>query len=362
MLKVFAYSLLMIMGMIFSQISDLSPYHSFMHPLTLMILAYIMIEVGLEFTMDKNNLREYGKDYLIAMTAAAFPWILCSLYFWIFFPVDITSAAIIGRFAAPTSAGVLFTMLAAAGLAKTWVFKKARILAIFDDLDTVLMIVPLQMLHMGFNLRSIYLILIIIALLILSYRYLHRLRIPVMRSWLFLYAIILTLFIELFEKTTLINLEIILPAFALGCMLYNPHFESKAPQAKKTSSLGADDLLKYAYMFLVGSSLPMIAHGKSDWLFIGLHVAAVTLLANLGKLFPALCYRQEASVRERWALSIAMWPRGEVGAGILLISLKYGIPSVVVELAQLSLALNLILTGLFIYWVIKILHLKTARS
>jgi hypothetical protein len=218
------------------------------------------------------------------------------------------------------------------------------------------------MLHMGFNLRSIYLILIIIALLILSYRYLHQLRIPVKRPWLFLYAIILTLIIELFEKTTLINLEIILPAFALGCMLYNPHFESKTPQNKKTSSLSGDDLLKYAYMFLVGSSLPMIAHGKSDWLFIGLHVAMVTLLANLGKLFPALCYRQEASVRERWALSISMWPRGEVGAGILLISLKYGIPSVVVELAQMSLALNLVLTGLFIYWVIKILHRKTARS
>ena len=88
---------------------------------------------------------------------------------------------------------------------------------------------------------------------------------------------------------------------------------------------------------------------------IGMHVAFVTLLANLGKLFPAFCYKQEASTRKRWALSIAMWPRGEVGAGILLISIKYGIPSIVVELAQLSLALNLALTGLFIYWVIKIL-------
>jgi|SRR5579862_1394268 len=355
MLKVLAYSLLMILGMILSQIIDLSPYHSFIHPITLTVLAYIMIEVGLEFTMDKSNLREYGKDYLIAMTAATFPWIFCSLYFWFLFPVDATSAAIIGRFAAPTSAGVLFTMLAAAGLAKTWVYKKARILAIFDDLDTVLMIIPLQMLHMGFNIQSVYLILIIIFLLILSYRYLHRVRIPSQRPWLFLYAILLTLFIELFEKRTLISLEIILPAFALGCTLYNPRFEAQELTALKKNRISTDDLVKYAYMFLVGSSLPQIGHGKSSWILIGMHVALITLLANLGKIFPVFCYKQEASQRKRWALSIAMWPRGEVGAGILLISLKYGIPSVVVELAQLSLALNLALTGLFIYWVIRIL-------
>jgi hypothetical protein len=36
--------------------------------------------------------------------------------------------------------------------------------------------------------------------------------------------------------------------------------------------------------------------------------------ANLGKMFPLLVYRQEASWRERLAISIGMWPRGEVGA------------------------------------------------
>lgn len=360
MVKVFVYSILLIAGMVLSQIIDLSPYHGIIHPLTLMILAYIMIEVGLEFTIEKKRWKEYGKDYLIAMTAAAFPWIFCSLYFWLFFPIDALSATIIGRFAAPTSAGVLFIMLAAAGLARTWVFKKARILAIFDDLDTVLMIIPLQMLHMGFNLGSLYLILIIIALLVLAFRYLHQLRLPVKRPWLFFYAVLLTLFIELFEKKTLISLEILLPAFALGCILYNPHAGSPFP--KKRSKLSADDLLKYTYMFFVGCALPMIEHIKDHWLFLCFHVIMITLLANLGKMFPTLCYRQEASTRERWALSISMWPRGEVGAGILLLSIKYGISNIVVELAQLSLALNLTLTGLFIYWVIKILQRKSAPS
>ena len=40
-------------------------------------------------------------------------------------------------------------MLAAAGLSATWLFRKARILAIFNDLDTVLLMIPLKMLMIG---------------------------------------------------------------------------------------------------------------------------------------------------------------------------------------------------------------------
>lgn len=61
------------------------------------------------------------------------------------------------------------------------------------------------------------------------------------------------------------------------------------------------------------------------WTGIALHVLLVTLVSNLGKMFPAFCYRREAHWRERLAVSIGMWPRGEVGAGVLVISLSYGI-------------------------------------
>jgi amino acid permease len=44
-----------------------------------------------------------------------------------------------------------------------------------------------------------------------------------------------------------------------------------------------------------------------------------------------------------------MWPRGEVGAGVLVISLSYGIGGPIVTVAMLSLAFNLLLTGAFIY-------------
>jgi hypothetical protein len=72
-------------------------------------------------------------------------------------------------------------------------------------------------------------------------------------------------------------------------------------------------------------------------------------------MFPAFCYRKEASLRERLAVSIGMWPRGEVGAGVLVLSLSYGIGGPIVTIAMLSLALNLVLTGVFILWIKKLI-------
>jgi hypothetical protein len=43
-----------------------------------------------------------------------------------------------------------------------------------------------------------------------------------------------------------------------------------------------------------------------------------------------------------------MWPRGEVGAGVLIVSLGYGLGGPMITAAMLSLALNLVLTGAFI--------------
>lgn len=354
----------MILGIIISQVFDIDPVRHALNFATIVILGYIMIEVGLEFTIDKANLKNYGKDYLIAMTAATFPWIFCSLYFWSLFDIKLSDAAIIGRFAAPTSAGVLFTMLAAAGLATSWVFKKARILAIFDDLDTVLLIVPLQMIHIGMDIRAVFLLLIIFFLLIIAYRYLHRLKIPTSRGWLLTYSLVLTIAAEAFEKFTFISVEIILPAFVLGCVLFNPHQPEKPVHEhghaflmhEKHSEKLLDDIIKFSYMGLVGLSLPRIVLGSTSVIILAAHVLVITLLSNLGKLFPMLCYKQEASFHERAALSIAMWPRGEVGAGILIISMNYALPSLVIQLAQLSLALNLTLTGLFIYFIIWILN------
>merc|ERR1719261_322752 len=81
--------------------------------------------------------------------------------------------------------------------------------------------------------------------------------------------------------------------------------------------------------------------------FVGLCVA-VSILMVIGKMFPVACYRKEANLRTRFALAIGMCPRGEVGAGIILISLDLGIKGEAVGVAIVSLALNMVMTGGFI--------------
>jgi hypothetical protein len=92
------------------------------------------------------------------------------------------------------------------------------------------------------------------------------------------------------------------------------------------------------------------------WGMIALHVLILTILSNLGKMFPAFCYRKQAHWRHRLAVAIGMWPRGEVGAGVLVLSLSYGIGGPIVTVAMLSLALNLALTGVFILIVKRLIE------
>ena len=90
---------------------------------------------------------------------------------------------------------------------------------------------------------------------------------------------------------------------------------------------------------------------------IALHVVAVTLLSNLGKMVPMFFYR-DRSLAERLALSIGMFTRGEVGAGVIFIAIGYNIGGPVLLISVLALVLNLILTGGFVM-LVKRLALKT---
>lgn len=365
MFKVLTYSVLLIIGMIFSQCFALGEYREVISTLTVICLGYIMIEVGLEFTIDKTNLKQYGVDYLIAMTSAGFPWLFCALYFYYVLGGNAADSLLIGRFAAPTSAGVLFAMLSAAGLGVTWLFNKARILAIFDDLDTILFMVPLQMMFVGFNLDLIFLLFLTFLILFLAYRYLHQWKIPLGRPWLLFYSTIIFIVCEVIEYSTNTHLEVLLPAFALGCIIYNPHDPAKPLQhfkehafamPEKKSMRILDGTLKYFFMFLVGASMPKIVLEYNDLGNLIFHVTIVTILSNLGKMFPVFFYRNEATFKERLGVSVAMFPRGEVGAGVLLVALYYGLTGKMVTVAALSLALNLVLTGVFILFVIWLIH------
>lgn len=88
-----------------------------------------------------------------------------------------------------------------------------------------------------------------------------------------------------------------------------------------------------------------------------MHVLIVSLLSNLGKLFPVFFYR-DRKLSERLALSIGMFTRGEVGAGVIFIALGYNLGGPVLIVSVLTIVLNLILTGGFVM-LVKRLALKS---
>ena len=126
-------------------------------------------------------------------------------------------------------------------------------------------------------------------------------------------------------------------------------------------------------MFLVGVSMPLFIgehHAEAlsghhsvtalqpmmSWGTIAVHVLIVSLLSNLGKLFPVFFYR-DRKLSERLALSIGMFTRGEVGAGVIFIALGYNLGGPVLIVSVLTIVLNLILTGGFVL-LVKRLALK----
>jgi Kef-type K+ transport system membrane component KefB len=337
---------------------------------TMASLAYVMIRVGYEFEFNRARLRSYAVDYGVASVSAALPWLLCSLYFALVLTSPEawtkletwTHSLLTGRFAAPTSAGVLFAMLGAAGLSATWVFRKARILAIFDDLDTILLLIPLKFLVIGAQWQLGVVFAIVVTLLWLAWRYFRGFRLPSSWRWTAAYAVVIAGTCEAFffasgviDPSFPVHLEVLLPAFVMGCIVARRSApdselpegagEHDSPQERRVASIVAG-----AFMLLVGLSMPAVAEiaGGMSWRVILGHALAITLLSNLGKMFPLFTYRRESTWRERFALCIGMWPRGEVGAGILVLVLAQGIGGPAVAVAGISLGLNLAATGLFI--------------
>jgi hypothetical protein len=63
MRRILIYSLLLIAGMGLSQLAFVDAFRDRISTLTLIFLAYIMLEVGMEFDIDKSRLRAYAVDY-----------------------------------------------------------------------------------------------------------------------------------------------------------------------------------------------------------------------------------------------------------------------------------------------------------
>jgi len=169
-----------------------------------------------------------------------------------------------------------------------------------------------------------------------------------------------------------LHVEVLVPAFTLGCLIKSDHLHGSAEYAVTSGATLAhepswqrllDWAIKGGFMLLAGMALPPIELGGMGLTAILAHVVLITVVSNIGKCLPVTAYKNEASLRERLALSVGMFPRGEVGIGVLLVSL--GIfrqqnlldsPAVQQSMAigALSLALNLALTGVFIILVIRL--------
>lgn len=384
MKKVLSFSAVLILGLIASQIlpsifgANYDSFRTITNTLLYICLSFIMINVGREFELDKSQWRSYAGDYFIAMATAAMPWLLIALYYvFVLLPPELWSSGeawkenlLLSRFAAPTSAGILFTMLAALKLCDTWMYRKIQVLAIFDDLDTIILMIPLQIMMIGMRWQLFAIIVIVFLLLWLGWKKLDTYEMP--QGWysiLFYAVVIFGLTHGIYLATTHlfgadggIHIEVLLPAFVWGMILKTKHSESKHEHR-------AADIISILFMFLVGLSMPLfvgldgnaVANTDSitasqpmmSWGEIALHVLAVSLLSNIGKLFPMLFYRDHKLV-ERLALSIGMFTRGEVGAGVIFIALGYSLGGPALIISVLTLALNLLLTGIFVLWVKKL--------
>ncbi len=389
MKKVLSFSVFLLVGLAVSQVlpfvaGDATRSVKVVTDIFLYIcLAFIMINVGREFEIDKSRWKSYALDYFVAMVAAAMPWLLIALYYiFVLFPSTQWGSGdlwketlLISRFAAPTSAGILFTMLAALRLKSSWMYKKIQVLAIFDDLDTILLMIPLQVFMIGMKWQMAVILTVVIFLLVFGWKQMGRY--GMRQDWKAIlgYSVIVIVFTQgichvseyFLGPHEGIHIEVLLPAFVLGMVMKPQHIESKTEEKVSTA-------ISYFFMFLVGVSMPQFigldmnsqpANPDSvtaslpmmSWGMIAVHVVVVSLLSNIGKLMPLAFYR-DRKFSERLALSIGMFTRGEVGAGVIFIAISYNLGGPLLLISVLTIVLNLILTGGFVM-LVKKLALKT---
>lgn len=385
MRKIISFSIFLITGLILSQLlpavgNSYDTVKLISNILLYVCLAYIMINVGREFELDKTRWKSYMNDYFIAMATAALPWIFVALYYiFILLPIEYSTnwdawkeSLLLSRFAAPTSAGILFTMLAAIGLRTSWIYKKIQVLAIFDDLDTILLMIPLQIAMIGMKWQMAVVVAIVVVLLYWGWKKMGK--IGLKQDWLSILmfsAIIvaITWSVEFISISFLgedgkVHIEVLLPAFVLGMVMKHVHIDNRAERIVTNG-------ISMFFMLLVGLSMPafigkyaVVGEAQAGASLLGsqpmisakmiaMHVIAVSFISNLGKMVPLFFYR-DRYIEERLALSIGMFTRGEVGAGIIFIALGYNIGGPALIISVLTLVLNLILTGFFVVWVKKL--------
>ncbi len=242
MRKILFFSLFLVLGLVGAQVlpgwvapDAYASYRSVVGVLLYICLGFIMINVGREFEVDKLRWRSYVKDYGIAMATAEVPWLLVTFYFVFVLMPDGAAGSyavwkenlFLSRFTAPTSAGILFTMLACLGLGSSWIYKKTQTLAIFDDLDTILLMIPLQIMVVGPKWEILAILIVVPLLLVFGWRRLASFDVP--QSWwaILSYSVGLFAVLWLVYRWFHVHIEILLPAFVLGMVMRHKHYHGR---------------------------------------------------------------------------------------------------------------------------------------
>ena len=231
--------------------------------------------------------------------------------------------------------------------------------------------IPLQIMMIGLRWQLGIIVLIVFALLAFGWKKMGSYEWK--QNWIsiILYSIVVFAITQivylsskhLWGEDGSIHIEVLLPAFVVGMIMKHKHISSKTEENVST-------FISFLFMLLVGMSMPrfigvdffettpnvysiVASQPMLSWGEIAMHVIFVSILSNIGKLFPLFFYR-DRKISERLALSIGMFTRGEVGAGVIFIALGYNLGGPVLIISVLTIVLNLIFTSIFVLWVKKL--------
>merc|ERR1712137_508027 len=113
-----------------------------------------------------------------------------------------------------------------------------------------------------------------------------------------------------------------------------------------------------AFMFFVGLSMPSLSSlGTMHHSAVIFHVVMINILMLLGKLIICFFYSNETTKTQRIALGLAMCPRGEIGASVIIITiqtLKDQIDPSYLGIVVLSVIMNLVSSCALIVYVKKL--------
>lgn len=171
--------------------------------------------------------------------------------------------------------------------------------------------------------------------------------------------------------------EVLIPSFTLGCVTYDPKLETSQSythiEIKLTEELiEKEEHADYAqcmetvmgclFMFFVGLSMPSLSElGNISRTAVVFHVAMINIVMLLGKLLICFFYSNETNGLSRLALGLAMCPRGEIGASVVIITiqtLKGQIDVAYLGIVVLSVITNLVMSCVLIFSVKKLVEVE----